>query len=347
MADITITHTRAEGTLLTGSSKGDGVYDVLRTLRTSWKPSRSLGCIFLGQSRDKAAKTWRINQAADALRNAGHTVTVEIDDTEARSFAEAEAERYERAERRADYHEEHAGKAAAASDAAWQAEHRILDNIPLGQPILVGHHSERRHRRDLDRAESLRRRGMAESERSEYHSDRAEAADRYQAGRENIPTTLRRIEKLEADERRIRAGLVGRPEYYQDDAGDWKCRLVKPSDGYRVRLESELAAVREQLTYWREHVAKAQANGVKVWSRADFIKGDYVLFHGTYYAVLRVNAKSVTIPAMINDGPIVHKDGNRCTWTDTVPYHKVKGRKSAEEIAEIMAEVERREAATA
>jgi len=316
MADITITHTRAEGTLLTGSSKGDGVYDVLRTLRTSWKPSRSLGCIFLGQSRDKAAKTWRINQAADALRNAGHTVTVEIDDTEARSFAEAEAERYERAERRADYHEEHAGKAAAASDAAWQAEHRILDNIPLGQPILVGHHSERRHRRD-------------------------------QAGRENIPTTLRRIEKLEADERRIRAGLVGRPEYYQDDAGDWKCRLVKPSDGYRVRLESELAAVREQLTYWREHVAKAQANGVKVWSRADFIKGDYVLFHGTYYAVLRVNAKSVTIPAMINDGPIVHKDGNRCTWTDTVPYHKVKGRKSAEEIAEIMAEVERREAATA
>ncbi len=45
-------------------------------------------------------------------------------------------------------------------------ERRILDAIPMGQPILVGHHSERRHRRDLARAETNLRKGIAAQERA-------------------------------------------------------------------------------------------------------------------------------------------------------------------------------------
>lgn len=37
--------------------------------------------------------------------------------------------------------------------------HRISDSIPFGQPILVGHHSEGRHRRDLKRIDSNHRKG--------------------------------------------------------------------------------------------------------------------------------------------------------------------------------------------
>lgn len=336
---ITITHTHADGTLVSGSRKGDGVYDILRGLRDNWRYFPSIRQIGLGHSRDKAAQTWKINRAADALRAAGHEVTTEVDESQRRTFAEAEAERYERAGDRAAYHSDVAGSAAAKSAAAWQAEHGILDMIPMGQPILVGHHSERRHRRDLDRAESLRRRGMAEEERSGYHAERAETAERFQARRESIPTTLRRIEKLEAEERdllrRIEGGTRGTHPYIRE---------VPPATGDRLeRLNAMLADVREQLTYWRGHVAKREAEGVKVWSREDFTKGDYVQFLGSWYAVLRVNAKSVTIPAMINDGHVVHAEGNRCTWTDTVPYHKVKGRKSADEMAALLAEVERRE----
>ncbi len=338
MPDITITHTHAEGTLIEGSRKGDGVWEVLKGLRDNWRYFRSLGQIGLGQSRDLAAQTYKIKRAAEALRAAGHDVTVTVDESQRRTFAEAEAERYERAEDRADYHAAVAGSAAAKSEAAWNAEHGILDMIPAGQPILVGHHSERRHRRDLDRAESLRRRGMAESDRAEYHEGRAEAAERFQARRESIPTTLRRIEKLEADARRIQRRLDGEVRQVSDGNGGYEWKLVKPGDSYRAQLEAQAADIAEQIAYWREHVAKRQAEeGVKVWSREDFTKGDYVRFLGTWYAVIRVSAKSVTIPAMINDGPIVHKDGNRCTWTDTVPYHKVTGRKSAAEIAVVLA----------
>lgn len=60
VADITIRHTPAEGTLIEGSRKGDGVWEVLRQLRDdghgNWRWSRDIG-LYLGQSRDKPADT--------------------------------------------------------------------------------------------------------------------------------------------------------------------------------------------------------------------------------------------------------------------------------------------------
>ena len=336
-AVITITHTHASGTLIEGSHKGDGVYEILRGLRGNWRYFPSLRQIGLGQSRDRAAKTWDINQAAEALRAAGHEVTVTIDESDRRSFATAEAERYERAGSRAQYHEDVAGSAEARADAAYRAEHGILDGIPAGQPILVGHHSERRHRRDLDRAESLRRKARDESERAEYHADRAEVAARFQARREDIPTTLRRIKKLEADERRLRAGLTGRPDYYQNEASEWKCRLIKPEGDYLARLEASLADVREALAYWREHVRAAEESGVKVWTCADFAKGDFARRHGQWVEVIRVNAKSLTVPAILDMRPVATKAGAQYSWTDTLPYDEVTGRTSAADMAALLA----------
>ena len=97
---ITITHTHADGTLIEGSRKGDGVYEVLKGLRDNWRYFPSIRRIGLGQSRDSAAKTYQINRAAEALRAAGHEVTVSIDESERRDVAKIEADRAERAETR-------------------------------------------------------------------------------------------------------------------------------------------------------------------------------------------------------------------------------------------------------
>lgn len=339
MSDIKITHTHADGTLIEGSRKGDGVYDVLRGLRDNWRYFPSIRQIGLGQSRDKAAQTWKIDRATEALRAAGHEVTVEVDDSQRRSFAEAEAGRYERAEDRAAYHEDKAANAGTRADAAYHTEHGILDMIPAGQPILVGHHSERRHRRDLERADSARRRAQAEGERAEYHEERAEAAERFQARRENVPTTLRRIAKLEAEERSfqrdIEGGPRGRHPYIYE---------AEPATGERLeRLQTALADVREQLTYWRSHVKQAEESGVKVWTREDFAKGDFAKRRGQWVEVLRVNAKSLTVPAWLDMRPVATQDGQQYSWTDPLPYDKVTGRKSADEMAALLAEVERHE----
>jgi hypothetical protein len=60
---------------------------------------------------------------------------------------------------------------AAAAD-RFQREHQILDQIPLGQPILLSHHSERRHRRDIEKSNRLARAGL----QLQREADRAEAA---------------------------------------------------------------------------------------------------------------------------------------------------------------------------
>jgi hypothetical protein len=60
MNEITITHSHEGGTLIEGSRKGDGVYDLLRGLHDNWRYFPSLRQIGLGQSRDNAAKAWVI-----------------------------------------------------------------------------------------------------------------------------------------------------------------------------------------------------------------------------------------------------------------------------------------------
>lgn len=68
-----------------------------------------------------------------------------------------------------------AQRAHAESERRGKAADDMLSMIPAGQPILIGHHSEKRHRRHLDRASNNIRKSIeAEKEAKELHR-RAEA----------------------------------------------------------------------------------------------------------------------------------------------------------------------------
>ena len=56
----------------------------------------------------------------------------------------------------------------------YKRSHEITDNIPLGQPILVGHHSEKRHRRDLDKSWNAMDKSIEFSNKAEDYEKRAE-----------------------------------------------------------------------------------------------------------------------------------------------------------------------------
>lgn len=68
-----------------------------------------------------------------------------------------------------------AEKAQAASDAAYDRSRSILDPIPMGQPVLVGHHSEKRHRRALEKADNAMRKSCENSKKAEYYRRRSSA----------------------------------------------------------------------------------------------------------------------------------------------------------------------------
>ncbi|MFF2612345.1 ParB/RepB/Spo0J family partition protein [Kitasatospora sp. NPDC058046] len=288
--DLTITHTRAQGTLLEGSRKGDGVWEIVRPI--GFRSSRTVG-LYLPRSRDRRADTWRIGRAKDALEAAGFTVAVEIDEYERRSFAEAEADRTERAEERAERFDDRAGRALAASDARHEAARSIMRHIPFGQPILVGHHSQRRAEKDAERIDGHMRKSIAEGKRAQHWAARAEAAGHYEEHRKNPGTTLRRIEKLEAEKRtyeRRQAQAVARASKAVDGELDPEVLV----DALAAN-DLELLDLCDELGYWRAIVAKAEAEGFKVWGPADFVPGDYALYCGDWHQVARVNAKSLSI----------------------------------------------------
>src|SRR5262245_22751484 len=78
----------------------------------------------------------------------------------------------QRAERFAGYRENRTRDAQNAHAAV----ERITDGIPMGQPILVGHHSERRARKDQEKIETGMRRALKMWRTAEYWKDRAAGA---------------------------------------------------------------------------------------------------------------------------------------------------------------------------
>ena len=85
--------------------------------------------------------------------------------------------RKERQEARANRYRELAEKANKQSNEASKLSHSMVEHIPLGQPILVGHHSERAHRSLLDRSWNTLGKSVKLSEKAEYFEQKAAAAE--------------------------------------------------------------------------------------------------------------------------------------------------------------------------
>jgi len=118
----------------------------------------------------------------------------------------------DRAEERADRFDDYSASRKADAEAAHQAVHAITDGIPLGQPILVGHHSERHARRDAEKIETSMRRAVKMWETSEYWKRRASGAIAAAKYKELPAVRARRIKGLESDIRVYRARFTPDPK---------------------------------------------------------------------------------------------------------------------------------------
>lgn len=104
----------------------------------------------------------------------------------------------ERAEERSERFEDYSERRAEDADRAHKGVAAIADNIPLGQPILVGHHSERRARKDAERIENGMRKAVKMWDQSKYWTDRAQSAIAHAKYLERPDVRARRIKKIEA-----------------------------------------------------------------------------------------------------------------------------------------------------
>jgi hypothetical protein len=165
------------------------------------------------------------------------------------------------------------GNATARSNAAHERARATLAPIPLGQPILVGHHSEGRHRGALRRADRATGTAIAEYQKAEYWQRRAAGAEGRQRQREDPGVMYRRIEELEADRRRI-------ARRHDHEPNEYDARWL-------AHLDMRLAYERAQY----EATGGIPANTLTIEA------GGAVRTRSGWAEVVKVNRKTVTIRA--------------------------------------------------
>lgn len=179
--DLTATYSPEDNKLrLYASTRLDaGTYAQVKAAGFSWAPRQQLF----------VAPMWTPQREDLLLKLCG-----EIGD-EDKSLVQRATERAERFE---NYSENRAKDAEQASKQVTS----ILEHIPFGQPILVGHHSEKRARKDVERIDNGMRKSVRMWDTSKYWADRAEAALLDAKYKERPDVRARRIRKLEAEERK-------------------------------------------------------------------------------------------------------------------------------------------------
>ncbi len=166
-------------------------------------------------------------------------------------------------------YEQRSDRHAQESYQAHRKVDQIASYIPIGQPILVGHHSERHHRRDIEKIDRGMQKAVEESKKAEYYHEKAEASQRHQQHLGRPDVIYRRIQRLEADKRRLERSRL-----------DWK----PDSQEYARRL----AILTEQI---EENKGALEEAGGIVADRVNVEPGDLVLINGSRAIVKKVNPK--------------------------------------------------------
>lgn len=187
------------------------------------------------------------------------------------------------------------------------------------EPIKIGHHSQGRHRRAIDRTHrSLG--GSVEAQReADQAAEQAKSAAVTTHLRYSVRQVANRIEKINTQIRATNRGLNG----YLCSPGTPYAEQVQPASGkHRKRLERDLAEKQDELAYWAGVRSRQVADGVATdFSRGQINTGDLGLAHGQWQRVVRANVKTVSLETGYS-------------WTSKVAYTDVKAVKSAAAVDE-------------
>jgi hypothetical protein len=185
------------------------------------------------------------------------------------SYEEKKAARIERYEARA-------AAARAEGERRYKAARAIGDMIPFGQPILVGHHSEKRHRSDINKIDRHHRASYEASKKAEHYEAKAAAAASNTAISSDDPEAIVKLrEKL--------AGLKARHEGMKAVNAAYRKFKKNPASIEGSGLsESQIATVKafepqyswEKAPYYGYHLTNSNANIKRVEKRLEQLESE-------------------------------------------------------------------------
>lgn len=102
-----------------------------------------------------------------------------------------------------------AQKAREQSSNAYEHSKNMVSVIPMGQPILVGHHSEKSHRRLLERSWNMMGKSVELNKKAEYYENRAKSVENNNAISSDDPDALEllrdKLDKLQKKQEFMKA----------------------------------------------------------------------------------------------------------------------------------------------
>lgn len=115
---------------------------------------------------------------------------------------------FKRKEARIERLREKSEKMKAESVEAFSNARKIQDSIPMGQPILIGHHSEKRARRDRDKIDANIKKSVEKQELAEYYDEKIKATEKNTKISSDNPQAIElledKISKLKARQQRYK-----------------------------------------------------------------------------------------------------------------------------------------------
>lgn len=238
------------------------------------------------------------------------------------SFEEKENLKMEKASNRSERFTDRAEKASAESMTRYKNAKQLGDMIPMGQPILIGHHSERGHRRHIEKIDNNMRKSIEADNKAEYYTDRAATAERTASGEKyNSPTYLsNRIKECETKLRELNRLLFG-IGYINRETGEryTKENPLKISEARRNQLDARVTEETEKLNFYKEKQSLLGEVYTKELLKEKRVT--HVKRRGTWFPIKSLNAKSVTILNWIVANS---------TWKCT--YEEIQGIKTIEDM---------------
>ena len=128
----------------------------------------------------------------------------------------------ERKQARIDRYRELAEKNRCKADTLYDESGAAVAGIPFGQPILVGHHSEKRHRNALERSHRKMGQSIEAQKKAEYYEAKAASAESNRAISSDDPEAVTKLrEKIAGAEElqaRMKAVNAAHRKYRKDPA---------------------------------------------------------------------------------------------------------------------------------
>lgn len=232
------------------------------------------------------------------------------DDGSPMTYAEVVEERKKHLEKKVDRFNHFSERAGERAGEHWDASNKATEGIPFGQPILVGHHSQRRHEKALERSHLHADKACEEMDKQENWKNRAERNDKLLEKMQTDPLYMsHKINEAEKDIRLwtkreaksrifIRLHDEGKMTDLRASACGFRPGDIEDAKRDHDRSVIELQQAKEKLAYWQQELKKIGG----VFDITTLRPGDMIRTKGGTFPVMRVNKKTVTVSNWLSGG---------------------------------------------